>query len=127
MTFYLPYPDFYRSAKCLTDNHLMEQRNFCRNAIQTLTIPGRCIRQPVDVVMWEGHINALLHLCEATLRERKRRSTGEKGVTPWMLLKKDEERNPLFIGDKEFHDVFKRRLLQAAPAHYGKMGWFSGT
>lgn len=122
MTFYLPYQDFYRSAKCLTDDHLKEQRAFVRDAIQAVSIPGRMIRRPVDVVMWEGHINALLHLCDATLRERKRRNSGERGVTPWMLEKRDQPW-PLFLGDKEFHDDFKRKLLHLAPAHYGKMGW----
>lgn len=121
-TFYLPYPDYYRSAKCLRDDHLMEQRNFCRDAIQAVTIPGRMIRRPVDVVIWEGHVNALLHLCEATLRERKRRGSGERGVTPWMLRRADE-RPPMFVGDREYHDGYKRRLLLLAPAHYGRMGW----
>jgi hypothetical protein len=121
-TFYLPYQDFYRSAKCLHDDHLREQRTFCRDAIQALTIPGRMLRQPVDVVMWEGHVSALLHLCEATLRERRRRNSGEKGVTPWMLERR-EEREPLFIGDNAFHDQFKRKLLHLKPEWYGKMGW----
>jgi pyrimidine dimer DNA glycosylase len=127
MTFYLPYPDFYRSAKCLTDEHLMEQRNFCRNAIQAIAVPGSTLRpRPVNVVIWDNHINALLRLCDATLRERRRRKADERGTTPWMLWKRDQPA-PMFIGDKEFHDEHKRNLMHLSPSHYGRMGWTVGS
>lgn len=122
MTIRLPYQDFRRSAKCLTDSHLKEQRIFIREAIHALTVPGRLDRQPVNVLVWEGHMNTLLWICEATLEERRRRGIDERGVTPWMLMKRGE-RMPTFIGAKEFHDAEKRKLLQLAPAHYGKLGW----
>jgi len=119
MTIYLPYPDYRRSAKCLTDDHLKEQRNFIREAIRTLIIPGRLSKALVNVAVWEGHMTSLLQLCEATLDERRRRKIDERGVTPWML---DHEDPPLMF-DKAFHDGMKRVLLKANPLHYGRMGW----
>lgn len=124
MTVYLPYQDFRRSAKCLSDDHLREQRNFVRDAIHVLTVPGRLAdKRKADVSMWEGHMTQLLHVCEATLDERKRRGLDERGVTPWMLDHGDPP--PAWLGDAAFHDDHKRRLLHLAPAHYGKMGWFA--
>lgn len=123
MTIYLPYPDFRRSAKCLTDEHLRLQRNWIRSAIHALTVPGRLSLRvyDIDIGAWDGHMRSLLFLCEATLDERKRRGIDERGVTPWMLDHGEEP--PAWLGDPAFHDEQKRKLLHLAPSHYGKMGW----
>ena len=39
------------------------------------------------------------------------------------MLEKADQPWPLFLGDKEFHDGFKRTLLELKPEWYGKMGW----
>lgn len=116
---YLPYTDFYRSAKCLSDHHLREQRSAVKSAIHATTIP--CVQRPDWIGPWEGHVTQLLHVCEATLRELRRRGRDERGVTPWMLDHDDPM--PDFIGTPEYHEEQRRVLLEADPTHYGRMGW----
>lgn len=117
---YMPYPDFRRSAKCLSDAHLREQRNSIREAIRTLTVP-RSGPEHDWIGEWRGHVSQLLELCEATLQERRRRGADERGVTPWMLDHGDYP--PDWLGNAYRHDQDKRRLLHLDPAHYGKMNW----
>lgn len=121
-TVFLPYPDFRRSAKCLSDDHLRAQRTFIRNAIQAVSIPGRLIRgKDENIDVWRGHITQLLYACEATLDERRRRGSDERGVTPWMLDHKTPR--PAFLDDPATHAGHRAYLLRATPAHYGRMGW----
>lgn len=120
---YMPYPDFRRSAKCLSDQHLREQRVACRNVIQTLTVPRSAQLDAILRSTWEGHINAVLEVTDATLAEMARRKLkGPLGVTPWMLRRNDEE-PPDWLGDEAWHLGVKRILLKADPAHYGRMMW----
>lgn len=117
---YLPYQDFRRSAKCLSDDHLREQRNSIRTAIRTLTVPRS---GPMDdwIAEWGGHVTQLLQVCDATLEERRRRKADEKGVTPWMLDHGDYP--PDWLGNPYHHDQHKRRLLHLNPGHYARMQW----
>jgi hypothetical protein len=119
---YMPYPDYRRSAKCLTDDHLKEQRNSIREAIRIITVPRSGLMQ-AWIQEWEGHMTQLLYLCDATLEERRRRKIDERGVTPWMLNHEDPP--PKWLGDVYYHDQSKRRLLHLNPGHYGRMGWFA--
>lgn len=123
MRVYLPYPDYRRSAKCLNDDHLKEQRNSCRNLIQALTVPRSYSGDMTHVLPWAADINGLLWLTDATLEERRRRGIDERGVTPWLLYKRDLPSRPYWLGNPDYHAAQRKHLLTAAPAHYGKMGW----
>lgn len=117
---YLPYQDFRRSAKCLSDDHLREQRNSIRTAIRTLTVPRS---GPMDdwIAEWSGHVTQLLQVCDATLEERRRRKLDERGMTPWMLDHGDYP--PDWLGNAFYHDAVRRQLLHLNPAHYARMEW----
>lgn len=117
MAIYLPYRDFRRSAKCLSDAHLDEQRKTVRKLIQDIVVLHR------DDEQWSGHVTQLLFVCEATLCERVRRGRDERGVVPWMLDHGDPE--PGWLGLEEFHAQERMKLLHLDPQHYGKMGWRS--
>jgi hypothetical protein len=119
MMIYLPYSDFHRSAKCLSDRHLAEQRSSIREAIYALTIPG--VKRPHWTGPWEGHVTQLLHLCDATLRERRRRGRDERGVVPWMLDHHDPL--PEWLNDPAYHGNQRMLLLREDPTHYNRMGW----
>jgi hypothetical protein len=116
---YLPYRDFYRSAKCLKDNHLIEQRNSLRDNIHALTVPG--IRCADWAEQWRGHTTQLLWLTDATLRELRRRGRDERGRVPWMLDHDDPD--PEWLGTDAYHGEQRMILLRMDPEHYGRMGW----
>jgi hypothetical protein len=118
---YMPYPDYRRSAKCLSNSDLMQQRAACRRLIGVMHS-----RQHSDwqewMSEWVNMGDAVLHATDATLEEmERRRMTGPFGVTPWMLKKNTPP--PDWLGNKAFHDMYKTVLLRANPGHYGKMGW----
>lgn len=123
MRVFLPYQDYARSAKCLTDDHLKEMRNSCRNLIQVLTVPNSYSGDMTHVAIWAPCMNGLLWLTDATLYERRRRGHDERGVTPWMLYRRDQTHRPYWLGNAEFHATHRAYLLEKAPAHYGRMGW----
>lgn len=122
MRVYLPYADLRRSAKCLSDFHLNEQRKSCRHLIHALTVPKSYSGDMELVTPWQGHMTALLELTDATLEERRRRRIDERGVTPWMLRHADDTWPP-WLGDSLFHTQHKLYLLRADMKHYERMGW----
>jgi hypothetical protein len=115
MTIYLPYPDFRRSAKCLTNQHLDEQRRTVRRLIQEIVVLQK------DDSEWSNHVSTLLQICDATLDERRRRKIDERGVTPWMLDHGDPP--PPWLGDPKYHEQHRRALMHLDPGHYGRMKW----
>jgi hypothetical protein len=117
---YLPYQDFYRSAKCLSDAHLAEQRRSVREAIQAMTVPFS--RTEPWMQNWEQNVTELLWVADATLRERRRRGVDERGVVPWMLARRDQPMMPEWL-TKEYHEQERMKLLHLDPTHYGRMGW----
>jgi hypothetical protein len=115
MSFYLPYPDFRRSAKCLTDAHLDEQRLTVRGLIRDIVIHHRESE-------WSGHVTQLLEVYEAALCEWSRRGlVGVADVVPWMLDHDDPM--PSWIGDQTYHGQHRMALLRLNPEHYGRMKW----
>lgn len=118
---YMPYQDYRRSAKCLSDAHLREQRVSCMRVINVLCASQKRDREPW-MADWENHLDAVLYAIDATIEElRRRKLQGPHGICPWMLRKNTPE--PSWLGESAYHDEVKQNLLKADPAHYGKMGW----
>lgn len=118
---YMPYPDYRRSAKCLSNSDLTHQRAACRQLIGVMHS-----RQRMDYQAWMdewlGAGDAVLWITDATLSEMARRKmTGPLGVTPWML--RHDTPPPDWLGNPAFHDEWKRVLLRSNSNHYGRMGW----
>lgn len=114
MNVYLPYPDFRRSAKCLSNAHLHEQRLAVRGLIYDIVIHHRQNE-------WSGHMTQLLEVYAATLAEWSRRGVLVADVVPVMLDHGD--RPPAWLGDRRFHDSQREALLRLDPAHYERMKW----
>ena len=120
---YMPYADYRRSAKCLSDEHLKVQRMACRRLIGVMFSHQSFDDQPW-MREWTGHGDAVLHATDATLCERKRRGIDERGVTPWMLIKGTP--TPPWMDDLAWHDEHRRILLRADQKHYARMMWRMG-
>ena len=114
MAIYLPYQDFRRSAKCLTDAHLDEQRITVKYLIYDTVVHHRSTK-------WDGHMTQLLEIYEATLCELSRRRGDRTPPVPWMLDHADPP--PAWLGDPAFHGEERMRLLRLNPAHYERMKW----
>jgi hypothetical protein len=119
---WMPYQDYRRSAKCLSDQHLREQRVACRKIIGVM-FNGQRRDIATWMVDWSRCSDAVLWATDATLREmtRRRLPGGPFGETPWMLIRGTEP--PVWLGREEAHRTHKEMLMKADPQHYGRMGW----
>lgn len=118
---YMPYRDFYRSAKCLSDQHLREQRAACRRIIGVMFSSQKQDFQSW-MLDWAGHSDAVLWATDAALREMERRKLpGKWGVVPWGMLRATDP--PPWLGVAEVHQKHRELLLAKDPVHYGRMGW----
>jgi len=117
---YMPYPDYRRSAKCLSDEHLKMQRMSCRRLIGVM-FASQSFDDEAWMSEWTSHGDAVLHATDAVLHERRRRGIDERGVTPWMLMKGTVA--PPWLGYADWHEDQKRTLLRLDPKHYARMMW----
>jgi hypothetical protein len=92
----------------------------CRRLIGVLFASQQLDEEPW-MSEWTGFGDAVLHVTDATLHERKRRGVDERGVTPWMLIKGTP--TPDWLGDQKWHEQEKRTLLKLDPKHYARMMW----
>lgn len=127
MQTFLPYPDFWESAKCLDNQRLGKQRVECLQILNALkpetdTWGSRISRGWVNhpaTKMWRGYEGALryyMHCCITVWEHRGFKNSIEKQHIPVV-------KNPPWIGDKAFHDSHKSNLLRKAPFWYGKFNW----
>lgn len=120
MQTFLPYPDFDKSARCLDDKRLGNQRREALIIFNTLTRgEGGWINHPA-VEMWKGYENALACYFDVNVKEWRRR-----GFKNNMLLIPITRPivYPPWIGDETFHASHRSNLLRKNPEFYKQFGW----
>lgn len=119
MQTFLPYPDFYLSARVLDRQRLGNQR---REAITLLH--GGWSNHPASE-MWVGYKYHLAVycavMCEEWIKRGYRDNTLEK-------IKKEIEEIPYspmppWMGDERLHSGHRAALLYKDPVWYGQFGW----
>jgi len=122
MQTFLPYADFEKSAKCLDYRRLGKQRV---EAMQIYKIVsgkrtiGGWINHPA-VNMWRGFSNLLAYYYNDILDEWIKR--GYKNNMEYIMCPPSIT-EPLWMGDKDFHDSHKSNLLRKDPDFYGQYMW----
>jgi hypothetical protein len=126
MQTFLPYPDFFKSAKCLDRKRLGKQRVEVLQILRAIKQGGGWRNHPATR-MWRGYEGALVMY-------------GEFIVDRWLSLGyKDTCLNKMFelvnidqltlpvlphwLGDTEFHQAHQSNLLRKDPEWYGQFGW----
>ena len=122
MQTFLPYSDFDETAKCLDYKRLGKQRVEAWQIHQIVSgqrTKGGWINHPA-VRMWMGFPNLLAWYYNAMVDEwvsRGYKHTMEIIMVPPSITE------PLWMGDKDFHDSHKSNLLRKDPEFYGQYGW----
>ena len=122
MQTFLPYADFTESAKCLDYKRLGKQRVEAWQIYQIVSgkrTKGGWINHPA-VNMWRGFSNLLAYYYNDILDEwikRGYKNTMEYIICPTSITE------PLWLGNKDFHDSHKSNLLRKDPDFYGQYGW----
>jgi len=119
MQTFLPYPDFYRSAKVLDMRRLGKQRVETKQILTALRQPNYGWQNHPAVSMWRGCDTALIDYGIAvctTWRERGYQDT----LLPFF---EEQVRNrllilPSWLCDRKFHLSHKSNLLRKQPDHY---------
>lgn len=140
MQTFLPYPDFELSAKCLDYRRLGKQR------VEVLQLLTALITGPIKLVklgdgqikratpwynhpaakMWRGYENALvsygLSICQEWIDRGYNDTCSDKIESFWMTMS-DNQDQPPWLGDEDFHAAHRSNLLRKDPVHYGQFGW----
>ena len=122
MQTFLPYADFKKSAKCLDYKRLGKQRVEAMQIYKIVSgkrTTGGWINHPA-VNMWRGFSNLLAYYYNDILDEwikRGYKNTMEYIACPPSITE------PLWLGNKDFHDSHKSNLLRKDPVFYAQYMW----
>ena len=122
MQTFLPYADFEESAKCLDYKRLGKQRVEAWQIYQIVSgkrTKGGWINHPA-VNMWRGFSNLLAYYYNDILDEWIKR--GYKNTMEYIMVPPSIT-EPLWLGNKDFHDSHKSNLLRKDLNFYSQYGW----
>jgi hypothetical protein len=118
MQTFLPYPDFYESARVLDYRRLGKQRVEARQILKALNVGGGWLNHPA-VKMWRGYENALVQYGNVMIQEWIRR--GYKNTMSMIAIESYEM--PPWMGNKDFHASHRSNLLRKDVSWYGRLKW----
>ena len=115
----LPYPDFGRSAACLSQQHLGAQRIHTLMILHTLNGETNDWRNYPATLMWRGHLEALVEYGVAMCDEWLQRGFIDT-CRPRIIAQSwgDAVRHPPWLGDEAFHLAQQAALLRLDRYHY---------
>jgi hypothetical protein len=133
MQTFLPYPDFWSSARALDQKRLGKQRVEAIQVLRGLTQPAYGWRHHPAVKMWAGYEEALVRYgldicsvwcatgradtCATTLTADLAAACGTAGVRTQEELATAGDLPP-WLGDEDLHRSHRSALLRKDPAFY---------
>ena len=116
---FLPYADFTKCAKILDNKRLGKQRVEAKQIISVITneYKGKAWRSHPAVLMWAGHVKALMVYYNTMVKEWIYRGY----VNNMRLYEiKGPVKMPWFIGNKSFHLSHQANLLRKNYEYYSR-------
>ena len=124
MQTFLPYANFYDSAKCLDYRRLGKQRVEVLQILNALTNPKKGWKNHPATKMWAGYEGLLsdygITICEEWINRNYKDTCLDKIFN---IVKPTKSPCPSWLGDKKFHDSHKSMLIQKQPDHYLQFNW----
>lgn len=117
MQTFLPFPDFYDTAKVLDYKRLGKQRVEAYQIISTLEGKSNGWKNHPAVKMWDGYTDALKKYFNTIVLEWVHR--GYKNNYP-LFPKILKVKYPYWLGDKDFHLAHQSNLLRKDYVYYSK-------
>ena len=121
MQTFLPYPDSWRTAKCLDYKRLGKQRVEAlqiHNIVSGKRTTGGWVNHPA-VKMWDGYADALATYYNTMVDEWV--SRGYNNTMAHLPVWEVEV--PWWWGDDSLHASHRSNLLRKDPDFYGQYGW----
>lgn len=132
MQTFLPYPNFYESAKVLDRQRLGKQRVECLQILNTLLGESKGWKNHPAVKMWAGHELALFNytaaICDRWIALGYQDTVYHKVLSLMDKHYPNHDRIssisfPLWWRDKFVHASHRSNLLRKNPIHYGQFNW----
>lgn len=125
MQTFVPYPDFYESARVLDYRRLGKQRVETLQILNSLTGLGKYgWKNHPATKMWLGHENGLIAygiaMCETWVDMGYKDTCLQKIAS---LGDADPSDLPSWWGDDRVHSSHRSNLLRKFPEHYAQFGW----
>ena len=115
MQTFLPYKNFRRTARVLDFRRLGKQRVEAFQILKAIREGGGWQNHPA-VNMWRGFERALEYYFNIISSEWV--SRGYKHNMGFYEVGLDDIDFPLWLGDENFHEAHRSRLIQKFPEHY---------
>lgn len=133
MQTFLPYPEFYASAKTLDRQRLGKQRVECWQIVNVLVGDRFGVATKIGwrnhpaVLMWQGYENALAEyavvICNEWVARGYRDSLGPR-FAPLIV---NQPKWPWWLGDERLHRSHRANLVSKMPQYYapqfGPLEW----
>lgn len=129
MQTFLPYPDFYASARTLDNRRLGKQRVETLQILNALSNPSYGWQNHPAVKMWRGHIPHLVLYGLAICEEWRKRGFNDTCTAKIAAFLPDDAENampPHWLGSEPFHASHRSNLLRKEPSHYRQFHWADG-
>jgi hypothetical protein len=126
MQTFLPYKSFAESARVLDRQRLGKQRCETLQLLKALIDPSYGWNKHPAANMWRGHGRSLARygvaVCDAWLA-RGYKDTCKDKIIELSKLFTDDDSDPPWLGDEDFHRSHKSNLLRKSPEFYSQYGW----
>ena len=127
MQTFLPYANFYETARVLDYRRLGKQRVETKQILMALTGESTGWVNHPATKMWRGYELVLCYYGMTVCAEWKRRGYVDN-LLPWFVAKMVElvengqryDGLPWFMHNEEFHRSHQSNLLRKAPEHYSE-------
>jgi len=127
MQTFLPYENFEQTAKCLDYRRLGKQRVECKQIILALTNPDKGWKNHPATKMWKNNVECLAYYGTCMCKEWINRGYKDSCLEFFNQFIKHDNFNdiskPSWLGDINFHNSHKSKLLQKNNEFYSQYGW----
>ena len=120
MQTFLPYSSFVKTAQCLDDKRLGNQRNEALIIYKNVVGISNGWKNHPAVKQWIGYNSCLMLYYNAILQEWINR--GKNNSMPFMTIH-GEVQYPQWIGDETYHASHRSNLLRKNYAFYSQYKW----
>jgi hypothetical protein len=127
MQTFLPYSDFWRTARCLDNRRLGKQRIEALQIIRALSDSSYGWQNHPAVRQWIGYRGTLASYGETCAREWLDRGYADSLLDQLQRLRwqyqDTEHGRPWWLDHELYHASHRAALLFKDPAHYSQFGW----
>jgi hypothetical protein len=121
MQTFLPYPDFYKSARVLDSKRLGKQRVEAYQILRTLSGETNGWKNHPATRMWRGHEPVLfiytLIVCDEWVK-RNNKDTIISKLERYRFPENCTSMHPPWLGNEDFHRSHRANLVRKAPEIY---------